>query len=82
MNVENMQDKDFEMIFKRSLEEFPVTEIGFELPNWFDILNLEHWLKQDVISLVKEMLKKELSVELISEITKLTIKEIEELQKK
>ena len=62
MDVENMQDKDFEMIFKRSLEEFPVTEIGFELPNWFDILNLEHWLKQDVISLVKEMLKKDFSI--------------------
>ena len=38
--------------------------------------------KEKSIEIAKEMLKKELSVELISEITKLTIKEIEELQKK
>ncbi len=62
MDIEKMEDKDFSTIFERVLEEFPVTEISFNLPNWFDILKLNHWLKEDVINIVKEEFNKDFSV--------------------
>ena len=68
MDVENMQNEDFEKIFKKSLEEFPVTEIGFDLPNWFDILNIEHWLKKEVIEVVRQLLEKDFSIREIKSI--------------
>ena len=54
MDIENMKEEDFSNIFERVLEEFPVTEIGFDLPEWFNILDLDHWLKQDIIGIVKD----------------------------
>ena len=79
MDVENMQNEDFEKIFKKSLEEFPVTEIGFDLPNWFDILNIEHWLKKEVIEVVRQLLEKDFSIREIKEIIK-NIKEKEKFK--
>lgn len=76
LNVENMTDDDFSSIFERSLEEFPVSEIGFELPEWFSVLNLEHWLKQEVIETVKEFLQKDFSIrEIKTEVEKMKVNE-------
>lgn len=68
MDIENMNEEDFSNIFERVLEEFPVTEIGFDLPEWFNVLDLEHWLKQDVIGVVKEFLDKEYSIREINQL--------------
>ncbi len=68
LDIENMNDEDFSNIFERVLEEFPVTEISFDLPEWFNILNLNHWLKQDIISLVKDNFSDEFSVREIKNI--------------
>lgn len=62
MDIENMREDDFSNIFERVLEEFPVTEIGFDLPEWFSILDLDHWLKQDIIATVKDFLDKDYSI--------------------
>ncbi len=62
MDIENMREDDFSNIFERVLEEFPVTEIGFDLPEWFSILDLDHWLKQDIITTVKDFLDKDYSI--------------------
>lgn len=67
MDIENMKEEDFSNIFERVLEEFPVTEIGFDLPEWFSILNLDHWLKQDVIGVVKDFLDKDYSIREINQ---------------
>ena len=67
MDIENMKEEDFSNIFERVLEEFPVTEIGFDLPEWFSILNLNHWLKQYVIGVVKDFLDKEYSIREINQ---------------
>lgn len=67
MDIENMNEEDFSNIFERVLEEFPVTEIGFDLPEWFSILDLDHWLKQDVIAIVKDFLDKEYSIREINQ---------------
>ena len=72
LDVENMNDMDFSMIFERSLEEFPVSEIGFNLPEWFSVLGLDHWLKQEIINIVKEFLEKDFSIrEIKNEIEKM-----------
>lgn len=72
LDVENLRDEDFSNIFEKSLEEFPVSEIGFNLPEWFNILGIDHWLKQEIINLVKEFLIKDFSIrEIRKEIVKM-----------
>lgn len=68
MDIENMTEEDFSNIFERVLEEFPVTEIGFNLPDWFNILDLDHWLKQDIINIVKEKFENNYSIREINEL--------------
>ena len=67
MDIENMKEEDFSNIFEHVLEEFPVTEIGFDLPEWFNILDLDHWLKQDIIGIVKDFLDKDYSIREINQ---------------
>ena len=68
VDIENMQEEDFTNVFERVLEEFPVSEIGFDLPDWFSILDLDHWLKQDIINLVKEKFDENYSIREINDI--------------
>ena len=68
VDIENMKEEDFSNVFERVLEEFPVTEIGFNLPDWFDILNLDHWLKQDIINIVKEKFENNYSIREINQL--------------
>ena len=68
MDIANMNEEDFSNIFERVLEEFPVTEIGFNLPDWFNILELEHWLKQDIINIVKEKFEGNYSIREINDL--------------
>ena len=68
VDIENMKEDDFSNVFERVLEEFPVTEIGFNLPDWFDILNLDHWLKQDIINIVKEKFENNYSIREINQL--------------
>ena len=73
MDVANMKEKDLSKVFERVLEEFPVTEIGFKLPEWFSILDFEHWLKQDVINIIKDSFKENYSIREINDlITKIS----------
>jgi stage IV sporulation protein A len=50
----NMSMDDVHYILERILFEFPVTEIHIDLPRWVDGLDLEHWLRQDIIKAVRE----------------------------
>ncbi len=67
-DVANMNEKDLENVFERVLEEFPITEIGFKLPEWFSILNFEHWLKQDIINIIKNSFNEDYSLRQINEL--------------
>ncbi len=68
MDVANMREKELEEVFSKVLEEFPVTEIGFKLPDWFSILDFEHWLKQDVISIIKNSFEDNYSLREINDV--------------
>lgn len=68
MNIADLKESDLVNMFERVLEEFPITEIGFKLPLWFNILDMNHWLKQDVINIVKTSFNKDYSLREINEL--------------
>lgn len=68
IDVQNLEENDLTDVFERVLEEFPITEIGFKLPSWFSALDIDHWLKQDVINLVKNTFNNDYSLRQINEI--------------
>lgn len=49
----NMKLEDITGILEKVLYEFPVKEIGVNLPEWVESLEDSHWLKKDFISAVK-----------------------------
>ena len=68
MDIANMDNRDLSHTFERVLDEFPVTEIGFRLPAWFSILDIDNWLKQDVINIVKNSFSESYSLREIKEL--------------
>ena len=68
MDIANMDNRDLSYTFERVLDEFPVTEIGFRLPAWFSILDIDNWLKQDVINIVKNSFSESYSLREIKEL--------------
>ncbi len=69
-NIADLKEKDVENIFGKVLEEFPVTEIGFKLPPWFDFLPYDHYLKMEIIKIVKENFYIDLSLREIASVAK------------
>lgn len=67
-DVDNLNESDLLRIFERVLEEFPITEIGFKLPAWFSILGIDHWLKQDIIDIVKGSFNKDYSLREVNDL--------------
>ena len=50
----NLRQNDIEQILEKILYEFPVTEVDIDFPNWLDTLDDNHWLKNEVLELVKK----------------------------
>lgn len=67
-DILNLKESDITNIFSRVLEEFPVSEIGFKLPSWFDMLDTKYPLKQEVINIVKEHFYNDTSIREINDI--------------
>lgn len=67
-DVLNLNEKDVTGVFEKVLNEFPITEIGFKLPKWFSVLDYSHWLKQDMIRIVKTTFDKDYSLREINEV--------------
>lgn len=45
---------DINNIFSKILYEFPIEQININLPRWVDGLNQEHWLRQELLSEIKD----------------------------
>ncbi|QHQ62230.1 stage IV sporulation protein A [Anaerocolumna sedimenticola] len=58
VNCEQLKKDDIHRIMTNILSVFPVSEINFYIPKWAEMLPDEHWLKQDLIESVKQLLKK------------------------
>lgn len=53
-NCAQLRIEDLNTIMERVLFEFPISEIGVNIPKWIESLEDNHWLKVDMINAVKE----------------------------
>jgi stage IV sporulation protein A len=53
-NCAQLRIEDINSIMEKILFEFPVSEIGINLPRWVDSLEDNHWLKVDMINAIKD----------------------------
>ena len=58
INCANLSENDINEILGRILYEFPVNEIDIHLPKWVDNLDSSHWLKADILNLMKNKFAK------------------------
>jgi len=54
INCAQMDLDDVDQIMDRILHEFPVSEIGINIPRWVETLEENHWLRVDMISAIKD----------------------------
>ena len=57
VNCEQLKTEDIHHILEMVLREFPVTEVDFFIPKWLEILPSTHWLKEQVVRRVREVMK-------------------------
>ena len=57
LNCEQLREADIKEILEAALYEFPISKFKFYTPQWFDMLDYEHWLKTSVCNQCIEMLK-------------------------
>lgn len=79
VDCQKMELKDLDEILERVLFEFPVREINFHLPRWFDSLEMEHWLKTDMVNGIRGNISDVYRLRDIA-VTVANIKEIESLE--
>ena len=56
VNCAQLKQEDINHIMERVLYEFPVKELKFYLPKWLETLDASHWLKQSMITSVRNLL--------------------------
>ncbi|MDR1540253.1 MAG: stage IV sporulation protein A [Clostridiales bacterium] len=54
VNCAQLKADDINAIMEKLLYEFPIKEIKVNFPKWIETLPLDHWLKKDIISCVKD----------------------------
>lgn len=54
INCANLTENDINNILEKILYEFPISEIDISFPRWIDSLNNTHWLKKDILDIIKE----------------------------
>ncbi|MDO4301103.1 MAG: stage IV sporulation protein A [Clostridia bacterium] len=57
-DCKNLSQEDINNILEEALYQFPVGEIDIVLPKWLEAMPIKHWLKESIISSVKEMAQK------------------------
>lgn len=56
VNCANLTMEDVNRILEKILYEFPINEIDMSFPKWVDSLDNSHWLKKDILDLIKNNL--------------------------
>lgn len=54
MDCLQMRIDDVDTIMENILQEFPIAEIGINIPRWVEALEDSHWLKSDMIESVRD----------------------------
>ena len=57
MNVMNLDNDGITNIFDTVLKEFPLKEISVDMPSWIENLSASHWLKVNIMTILKAMCK-------------------------
>lgn len=57
VNCAQMRSDDVTGIMERILYEFPVCEIGINVPRWVETLDSDHWLRVDMLKAIKDSFK-------------------------
>ncbi|MBO4996645.1 MAG: stage IV sporulation protein A [Lachnospira sp.] len=57
INAEQLHKEDVKHILEAVVLEFPIDTIDFSMPKWVEILDRNHWLKENVIAAGKEILQ-------------------------
>jgi len=76
VNVEQMEESDIENILETVLYDFPLNEIRINISKWVEGLEKNHWVKQSIISTLKQCI---VNLEKIRDIDKI-VKGFEELE--
>ncbi|MGM9532654.1 stage IV sporulation protein A [Intestinibacter sp.] len=76
VNVEQMEEPDIENILETVLYDFPLNEIRINISKWVEGLEKNHWVKQSIISTLKQCI---VNLEKIRDIDKI-VKGFEELE--
>lgn len=56
VSCKQLKKDDINQILRELLQSFPITRINFMLPKWAELLENSHWLKQDCLKTVRNML--------------------------
>ena len=54
VNCLELNEEDIKRILSQILYEFPIKEINISFPRWINSLPLEHWLRSDLIGIIKD----------------------------
>ncbi len=54
LNCAQMRNDDIAGIMERILYEFPVSEIGINIPKWVETLEQDHWLRVDMLQSIRD----------------------------
>jgi stage IV sporulation protein A len=73
-NCINLSMDDINNILEKVLHEFPIEEIGVNIPDWVDNLDDEFWLKKDMYGAIKNSFSK---IKKITEVKSITSKFLE-----
>lgn len=67
VNSEQLRKEDIELIFEKLLQEFPVVRLEFFVPKWMEMLNNDHWMKQELLQEVHRIMEKTHTIRDISQ---------------
>ncbi len=56
MNCEHLSNDNINDILEKILYEFPINEIDMNFPKWIDSLDNSHWLKKNILDIIKDNL--------------------------
>ncbi len=54
LNCTEIDREDMEEVLKLLIPEFPIRELTLSMPRWMGVLDGEHWLRESVLSAVRE----------------------------
>lgn len=57
LNCQEVSSQEILSVIENVLYEFPLKEIGFDVPKWLEGLPVDHWLKSSVFGAIKDIVK-------------------------